>query len=51
MTGAEREAADLPELDEPGPRGPLLRDPPPPPGYTDPVAESALLEEIFGTEE
>lgn len=31
-------------------RGPLLRDPPPPPGYTNPVEESELLEEPFGAQ-
>ncbi len=30
--------------------GPLLRDPPPPPGYTNPVEENELLEEPFAPE-
>ena len=29
---------------------PLLRDPPPPPGYTNPLEESDLLEELFSAE-
>ena len=33
------------------PSGPLLRDPPPPPGYVNPVEGSELLEEPFASEE
>ena len=33
------------------PSGPLLRDPPPPPGYVNPLDESELLEEPFASEE
>jgi hypothetical protein len=33
------------------PAGPLLRDPPAPPGYVDPVQQNGLLEEPFGSEE
>lgn len=33
------------EQPEPEQTGPLLRDPPPPPGYVDPLEESELLEE------
>jgi len=32
------------------PSGPLLRDPPPPPGYINPLEESELLEEPFSCE-
>jgi len=33
------------------PAGPLLRDPPPPPGYVNPVEESEFLKEPFASEE
>ena len=33
------------------PSGPLLRDPPAPPGYVDPVQENGFLEEPFGSDE
>ena len=32
------------------PSRPLLRDPPPPPGYVNPLEESELLEEPFSSE-
>lgn len=32
---------------EQDPTGPLLRDPPPPPGYVDPIEESDVLEDPF----
>jgi len=32
------------------PSRPLLRDPPPPPGYVNPLEESELLEEPFSCE-
>jgi hypothetical protein len=35
---------------EPEPPGPLLRDPPPPPGYTNPVEQSDLLDSPFASE-
>ena len=52
----------MPDIDERGvvapneqleadPSGPLLRDPPPPPGYVNPVEESEFLEEPFATRE
>ena len=49
MTDVEREAVEEPEHPV-EPRGPLLRDPPLPPGYTNPVEESELLEEPFGAQ-
>jgi hypothetical protein len=36
----------LPDPDE-RPAPPLLRDPPPPPGYTNPLEQSEVLEELF----
>lgn len=39
------------EHPETGPSGPLLRDPPAPPGYVNPAEESQLLEEPFASEE
>ena len=37
--------AELLEDPEQHPHEPLLRDPPPPPGYVDPTQESALLQD------
>jgi hypothetical protein len=36
-----------PEAPHEHPPAPLLRDPPPPPGYTDPVEQSEVLEQAF----
>ena len=36
---------------EPQPPGPLPRDPPPPPGYVDPLQESELLDQPFAPEQ
>ena len=51
MADVEDEHVDDPEesLDA-EPSGPLLRDPPPPPGYVNPVEQSELLEEPFSGE-
>ena len=49
MTEVEPGAVEEPEHPV-EPRGPLLRDPPLPPGYTNPVEESELLEEPFGAQ-
>ena len=43
-TGPDPQTAQTAE--EP-PHAPLLRDPPPPPGYTNPVEESDVLEDPF----
>jgi hypothetical protein len=44
VAGPDRQADQTAQ--EP-PRAPLLRDPPPPPGYTNPVEESDVLEDPF----
>ena len=36
-----------PEVPDEQPAGPLLRDPPPPPGYVNPVEQSEVLEQPF----
>jgi hypothetical protein len=41
---------DAQEAADPALPRPLLRDPPPPPGYTNPLEESDLLEELFSAE-
>jgi len=41
---------DAQEPTDPAVPQPLLRDPPPPPGYTNPLEESDLLEELFSAE-
>ena len=44
---SESTEADVDVVDEgvePAKSGPLLRDPPPPPGYVDPIERSELLE-------
>lgn len=40
---------DLDHSEDPDerPTPPLLRDPPPPPGYTNPLEQSEVLEELF----
>jgi hypothetical protein len=43
---------EAPEGPHEHPPAPLLRDPPPPPGYTNPLEQSEVLEEPFsGTDE
>ena len=41
---------DAQEPADPALPQPLLRDPPPPPGYTNPLEESDLLEELVSAE-
>ena len=43
--------AALLEDPEQRPDEPLLRDPPPPPGYVDPIAESDVLQGHFASED
>lgn len=38
---------DAPERPDDPPAMPLLRDPPPPPGYINPVEQSEVLEGLF----
>ena len=49
MAELETDPGEVPERDplEVEPTGPLLRDPPAPPGYVNPVEESAFLEDPF----
>jgi hypothetical protein len=42
--------AELLEDPEQHPHEPLLRDPPPPPGYVDPLEESDVLQDPFAAE-
>ena len=44
MTDVGAPALDVPDEE---PAGPLLRDPPPPPGYVNPVEQSEVLERPF----
>jgi hypothetical protein len=44
MTDVGTQPPDAPEEQ---PAGPLLRDPPPPPGYVNPVEQSEVLEQPF----
>lgn len=45
MGELDRESVPGDDPWEPEPTGPLLRDPPPPPGYVDPIDQSDLLED------
>jgi hypothetical protein len=47
MTDVGTQAPDAPDAAEEQPPGPLLRDPPPPPGYVNPVEQSEVLEQPF----
>ena len=42
--------ADVDQESKEQPAGPLLRDPPAPPGYVDPLGESDTLEDPFATD-
>jgi hypothetical protein len=41
--------SQAPEPPDERPSVPLLRDPPPPPGYTNPLEQSDVLEDPFNT--